>query len=127
MLLNFPTERPYVAIVRSVTDGDTLRVDIDKGMSDWTLNFPLRLNGCNAAEHSTEAGKAAKLNLTGLLPSGTKLVITTVKDYKYGGEYVADVYLPDGTDIIQKLIDEQWAAEWNGNGKAPIPPWPRTV
>jgi endonuclease YncB( thermonuclease family) len=127
MNVDFPKERPYVAIVRRVVDGDTLRVDIDKGMKDWTMDYPLRLNGCNAAEHTTEAGKAATENLTQELPVGTTVILATIKNYKYGGEYVADVYLLDGTDLVAKLINEQWVAKWNGNGKAPVPPWPRTV
>ncbi len=56
------------------------------------------------------------------------LHLAHVEDYKFGGELVADVtVLPHGANLVAELIAQQWAVIWDGNGKAPVPPWPRTV
>ena len=126
---NWPTERPHFAVVTRVVDGDTVHMDIDMDLKSWLDDYPVRLSGCNAWERSTEAGQAAKANLEKLLPVGTTVVLTTIKDYKFGGEFVAKVFLLDGTNLVEKLIAEQWLAPWDGNGKGAdhVPPWPRTV
>lgn len=124
---DWPTERPHFAVVVRVVDGDTVHCDIDMDLKAWLKDFPVRLAGCNAAEKSTPAGAAAAANLVGLLVPGTQVILTTIKDYKYGGEFIAKVWLLDGTDLVASLIAQQWLAPWDGNGKQPVPPWPRTV
>ncbi len=124
----WPTERPHNATVRSVHDGDTIKCDIDMDLRSALVNYPIRLIGCNAWELATDAGKAARDNLSALLPPGTPVVLTLIKDYKYGGEFVAKVWLGD-RDLIADLIAAQWAAPYDGTGKMTdhVPPWPRTV
>lgn len=125
----------YTALVRTVTDGDTIRCDVLMGSAtiagmscDIVLrDFPVRLRGCNAAEVKTEAGKAARDNLRAALPGGTPVTLSQVTPYKYGLELVAAVALPDGADLVGLLIKAGWAAPWDGNGKQPVPPWPRGV
>lgn len=131
MIIDWPRERPHFAYITSVTDGDTIRADIDLDLRSGYWDFPIRLAGCNAHEKSTEAGIAARDNLRTILLPGTRVVLTTIKDYKFGGEFVAKVFLieEDGslTDLVAELVAEQWLAEWDGRGTAPKPPWPRTV
>lgn len=126
---DWPQVRPHFAVVKRVTDGDTIVCDIDMDLRNWEHDYPLRLAGCNAAEHTTAGGAAAKANLTALLPVGTALILHTIKDYKYGGEFIARVFLMDGTDLVAQLIAEQWLAPWDGTGSRAdhVPPWPRTV
>lgn len=132
----------FSAKVVEVTDGDTLKLAVLLGKArgkdrDYgfhfrresgylTLRYGFRLLGCNAAEHGTEAGAAATRNLRTLLPIGTVVEILSVKNDKYS-RYDAVIILPDGTNLVSKLITEQWAASWNGLGPKPLPPWPRTV
>lgn len=123
----WPTERPHNATVLEVIDGDTIRCDIDLDLRVWIRGYSIRLLGCNAWEHDTEAGRAAKANLAALLLPGSPVVLTLVKDDKYAGRFDARVILPDGTDLIAQLIAQQWLAPWNGLGPRPLPPWPRTV
>lgn len=126
----WPTERPHFATVVRVVDGDTIHCDIDMDLRSWLKDYPVRLVGCNAWERSTEAGQAAKANLEQILTPGLQVVLTTIKDYKFGGEFVAKVWLlPDGVDLVARLIEQQWLAPWDGNGKGSdhVPPWPRTV
>lgn len=125
----WPTERPHFATVTRVTDGDTIRANIDLNLKAALTDYPVRLAGCNAWEKATEGGKAALAHLTARLPVGTKVVLTTVKDYKYGGEFIANIWLMDGTDLVAELIAAQWLAPWDGKGRGAdhVPPWPRTV
>jgi endonuclease YncB( thermonuclease family) len=127
------------SVVRSVHDGDTMRVDIFVGSlmiaaetyDVIARNRPVRLLGCNAWELGTEAGAAAQANLRALLPPGTVITLLDVVGYKYGsdGEVVASILLPDGSDLTTKLVAQQWAAPYTGAGKTSdhVPPWPRTV
>lgn len=132
MRIEWPLQRPHFAYVTAVTDGDTFRADIDLDLHMGYWNFPVRLNRCNAWERSTEAGIAARDNLRALLPVGRRLVLATIRDYKYGGEFVAEVFYfvdeeAEPVNLIDELIAQQWLAPWDGQGSAPLPPWPRTV
>jgi hypothetical protein len=40
---------------------------------------------------------------------------------------MAVVTTASGLDVATVMIEQQWAAPWDGNGKQPLPPWPRTV
>jgi micrococcal nuclease len=86
----------YNAIVRSVYDGDTIRVDIDLGCSVWLRNEPLRLYGINAPEvrgKNREAGFAARDYLREMILD-KEVIIETRKDRKGKyGRYLADIYL----------------------------------
>lgn len=129
----WPDERPHFAVVTRVVDGDTIHCDIDLDLRVGHTDYPVRLAGCNAWEVSTDAGRAARDNLIARLPVGTPVVLTLIKDYKYGGEFVAKVWLFEddstglGVDLVAELVEQQWLAAWNGRGAAPVPPWPRTV
>lgn len=128
--VDWPHERPALGIVLDVIDGDTVRMDIDLGLRSWLRKYKLRLNRSNAWEKDTEAGLAARDNLARLLPPGTVVILTMLKDYKYGGEFVGEIWLPDaGTtfNLIDELIAEEWLAPWDGRGAGPVPPWPRAV
>jgi endonuclease YncB( thermonuclease family) len=70
-------------------------------------------------------GLEARANLTLMLPVNTRVVLTSVKDDKYGGRMDAVITLADGRDLATVLVEESWAVAWNGVGKAPLPPWPR--
>lgn len=136
--MTFTLSGPHTATVRSVHDGDSIRCDIevgslmlaDEALTVVTKNRPVRLAGCNAWELSTPAGKAARDNLTALLPPGTPVTLTTVTGYKYGGsgEVVAGVTVA-GVDLVALLIADEWCAPYDGTGKMTdhVPPWPRTV
>lgn len=76
----------YKATVVSVTDGDTIRLDIDLGFNMVIHNTPIRLAGINAPETNTPEGRVAKTYLKELLPPGTELTLHSIKDKteKYG-------------------------------------------
>lgn len=117
----------YPATIESVHDGDTLTVSLDMGRHIWQLGAKHRLYGCNARELAQPGGPEAHTNLSALLPVGLVVMLTSLKPYKYGDEYMAAITLPDGTDLVSLLIADQWLAPWDGTGTKPVPPWPRTV
>jgi endonuclease YncB( thermonuclease family) len=123
----------YGAIVTGVHDGDTITVDLDLGLDTWKHDFHVRLHGGNARELKDPGGKEAGANLSALLPLGSRVVLRSHKQGrdidpdKYGGRYLATVALPDGRDLVTHLIEQQWMAPWDGNGKKPLPPWPREI
>jgi endonuclease YncB( thermonuclease family) len=114
-----------------VVDGDTvdtvLTRDVDLGFhitSRTALPFRLRLNRINTAKASSTRGKAAR-ELVVAKTSGTTVDITTIKSYKFGGprgkvaEYMAEVVLPDGTNLSDLLVAEGLAVPWDGQGERP--------
>ena len=86
----------YKAVVRSVYDGDTCRVDIDLGLHTWLHNEKLRLARINAPElrgSEREAGLKARDFLRSLI-SGQDILIETIKDRKGKyGRYLAEIWL----------------------------------
>ncbi len=110
-----------------VIDGDTIVLDLDLGFRTWLVGQSFRLAGCNAIEREAPGGPEAAAHLAELLPAGTLVTVTSVKNDKFGGRYDALVELADGTDLVQLLIRDGWAASWDGHGTKPSPPWPRVA
>lgn len=86
----------YRALVKSVYDGDTCRVDIDLGLKTWIHNEKLRLLRINAPElrgEEREEGLKARDFLRQLI-DGKEVFIETKKDRqgKYG-RYLAEIWL----------------------------------
>ncbi len=123
---------PYQALVTRVIDGDTIVCSLDLGFNVWVDSQHFRIYGCNAAERGTPAGDAAAANLRGLLPPGKSILLTSVKNDKFGGRYDAIISFSPTVgmapeDLANYLVRNQWAAAWDGTGERPVPIWPRTV
>jgi endonuclease YncB( thermonuclease family) len=122
---------PYATLAR-VIDGDSFVADVRCGM-DFGFHVYIagssrqrfRLNRCAAAPAKTESGDGARARLAELLAE--PFVLVSVGPYKYGDAWMAEVVLDDGRNVSDVMVQEQWAASWNGSGKQPLPPWPRTV
>lgn len=109
----------------SVHDGDTFTAMVDMGL-DTFRKVQCRLYGCNARERYMGGGKDAKENLEYLILD-KELKIEVVKYDKYGGRHDVKVWLPDQTELIPLLIEQDWLVAWDGKGEKPIPPWPRIL
>ena len=97
----------YRATVTAIHDADTYTLDIDLGLEAWLHNQKLRLAHANAPELPTPAGKAALVWVQHLMPVGTAVVIDTIKaqgDKEKYGRWLAQVTLPDGTDLADTMI-----------------------
>lgn len=114
----FLTPYVYLARVVSVHDADTLLADVDLGFG-VSIRMPLRLNGLNAPELSTPAGKVAAIWLQARLPAGQQILLATIKDRreKYG-RYLAEIFL-DGEPLNTALIAAGHAVAWDGHGPRP--------
>lgn len=107
---------PYVyhAKLISVTDGDTLELELDVGFK-MKLDATVRLERIDAPEMKTAAGKRAKDFITRKL-KGTHLVIETKKESGKYGRYIAKVFYhrtrKDYREILQygSLINDDMLA-----------------
>jgi micrococcal nuclease len=110
----------YNAQLVRVVDGDTVDISVDMGFH-ISQQIRVRLNGINAPETSTPAGKGAKDFLEGLLPVGTSLRCNTFKDKteKYG-RYLADLTVQGNTgdlatkSVNQTMVDAGQAIRYSG-------------
>lgn len=85
--------------VTKVRDGDTFLV---KGV-------PIRLNGIDAPEMRTQAGKAARYAVERII-AGQPLTCTLTGDRSYD-RMVGTCYLPDGKDVGEELIRQGYALD----------------
>ena len=134
-----PLRYSFPGVVVRVKDGDTLvaRVVVARAFHEtWEQERVWRLNGCNARESRdpTGGGRAATANLQALLPPGTPITVHSIKvdpytdDQTEAARYEASITLPDGTDLVQRLVADGWAAAWDGvTQPRPLPQWPRTI
>jgi len=98
-------ETPMQARIVRISDGDTAVVYLNRKFMDRSIKR-LRLRGINAEELGTPTGDAAAKFLTGLLPAGTPVVVTTYKQ-TYDRYECRLMFLKDGiaTDIADELVN----------------------
>lgn len=119
-------EWPNTKLIR-VVDGDTIDVLLTRDLGfGGTVTFPvrLRLNRINAPKDRTARGMRSHARVVEAI--GDQLIsVTTIKPYKYGGpaddlgEYMAEIHLPNGTNVSDLLVTEELAVYWNGKGPRP--------
>ena len=82
----------YNAVILHITDGDTVKLDIDVGLRIHCFDT-VRLSGINTPEMNTDLGKTSKKILERIIPVGTKVRIKTKKDRKGKyGRWLATIY-----------------------------------
>ena len=127
----------FPGTISRVIDGDTVVARILLAAAfkeEWWAERVWRLNGCNARElrDPTGGGKAARDNLASILPVGLPVTVSSIKVDPYtsalyeSARYEATVTLPGGVDLVALLVQQSWAAPWDGvTQPRPLPPWPR--
>jgi endonuclease YncB( thermonuclease family) len=105
-------------------DADTLdfELTIDIGFGRRTVGVQrVRLSGVDCWKSTSDKGRQASEYVRGILamPQNALVTVTTLKPYKYGGEYMARVTLPDGRDLSQMLLDVGLALPYDGRGPRP--------
>lgn len=115
-------EWPKSMIIR-VVDGDSFVAQLMRDMGfHGTVTFQqrLRLNRINAPDIKTVRGMEAKTAFLSMVkPSMTYVYIETVKPYKYGDEWMAEVTLEDGSNVSDELVKAGLAVYWDGSGLRP--------
>lgn len=107
--------------VTRVVDGDSLVAEVtrDLGFNGRAVFVQrLRLNRINCPPRDTAGGLAAT-DATIELVDGVTVDITTVKAYKYGDQWMAEIVLPDGRNLSDVLVTAGHAAYWDGRGTRP--------
>jgi micrococcal nuclease len=104
----------YKATVKSIYDGDTIRVDIDLGFGIIFKNQPLRLLGIDTPEVRGEErsqGLISKKFVEERIPVGSVIRIATQKDRKEKfGRYLATVfYGEDSKNLNEELVQNGMA------------------
>lgn len=108
---------PFRAVVKHITDGDTLDLLVDCGFNTYVY-LTIRIMGIDAPEkfRGTEEeralGRASEDYLRQIAPVGTPCVIRTDKDRTSFGRYSASILLPDRTDVGSAMV-ESGHAEWS--------------
>ena len=105
----------YKAIVKSVYDGDTLRVDIDLGFGVWMHDQSIRLFGINAPEIKGSArslGITSRDRLTELVLN-KEILLETIKDKKEKFGRWLGIIFQENKNINDLLIEEGFAKKYN--------------
>lgn len=104
----------YKCKVAYVYDGDSIKVNMDKGHGDWKQDWMLRLAGINTEEINSsdpvkrEKALEAKAYLETLVKPGQEIYAKSVKVDKFSNRYDCYVYLtPDGLgkSLSQMMMD----------------------
>ena len=90
----------FIGPVVSVLDGDTIEV------LHYTHPERVRLSGIDCPEKGQPYGKRAKQALSALV-FGKDVILQTHGQDKYG-RTLADVLLPDGTNVNHELVKDGW-------------------
>jgi len=117
---------PNSTITR-IIDGDsfTARVSRDLGFHGTAVfEVRLRLNRVNAPPAKTIPGTRATDYFAALVRNGAGIpsvpvLIETVKAYKFGDEWMAEVTLPDGRNVSDVMVADGMAVYWDGTGPRP--------
>jgi endonuclease YncB( thermonuclease family) len=112
---------PYLGVIDSVHDGDTVNVKLDVGF-DLTIYARVRVLGINAPELSTAAGKVARDFAQSLLGVGEQVKIVSYGWDKFGGRVDGAIQynLADPHDFATTMIDNGHAVPWDGKGTKPV-------
>lgn len=85
----------------------------------------LRLNRINCSPISTDQGSAAAAYVRRAVIPAIPVDIETFKPYKYSGpdyspgEWMAEIVLPDGSNLSDDLVVSGLALYWDGQGPRP--------
>tara|TARA_R110000868_G_scaffold409264_1_gene694459 strand:- start:798 stop:1214 length:417 start_codon:yes stop_codon:yes gene_type:complete len=114
----------YVYKPVKITDGDTIKLDVSKESPlVKKLGLSVRIKGIDTPEKAPRA-KCDKENILGqqatvfttYLIGNKELLLSEVKNDRYGGRIVANVKV-GGVDIAQELLKKGLARVYNGEKK----------
>lgn len=109
----------HAAAIDRVVDGDTVDARVDEDFHHYAL-LRFRLMGYNAPElHGFEKplGEKARDRLIDLVMFRT-VCLRTYKGDSFG-RWLCDMFLEDGTNVVDQLIREGYGVPWDGRGQRP--------
>ena len=113
--------------ITRVIDGDSFVATVSRDLGFHgvaTFGQKMRLNRINTPPAGTEIGDAATAFvlakvMPGVIGTAAVVGIETVGAYKYRDEWMAEVTLPDGSNLSDALVTAGLALYWNGQGPRP--------
>jgi endonuclease YncB( thermonuclease family) len=118
---------PFGAVVVGNSDGDSLTVVVDTGLgnllgTEQFFKIKVRLLGIDTPEMRSKALRekavAAKARVEALCPKGSQVTLTNCGKDKYG-RTDAKVFLSDGRNLGEILVEEGLAKPYSGQGDNP--------
>ncbi len=114
---------PLSAISDYVFDGDTFSARVLL-KNDSEITVRVRIRSIDAPEihgmcdSEIVLANKAKARLVQLVPKGTTVKLSHIKDDKYLGRIDADVELSDGRDVGEIMVSEKLARRYKGGHRA---------
>ena len=102
--------------VTAVGDGDSCKVLVDLGYR-VLHQTTIRLLGIDAPERGEPGWAEARDCLGRLLPLGLLVTVHTTGPDKYGGRWLGDVILADGTSVAQAMLASGLAVPYDGGAR----------
>lgn len=94
----------YKATIVDIHDGDTIRVNLDKGLTDWNIGKYVRFARINAPELLSTGGAESLAYLKELLKDQKEVYLRTNKTENYG-RLLADVYrITDDLNLNDAMV-----------------------
>jgi endonuclease YncB( thermonuclease family) len=108
--------------ITRVIDGDSFVATVTRDLGfhgTATFNQKMRLDRINAPPLSTDLGRQSAVFVMRKVIPSVVVDITTTGAYKYGDEWMAEVTLPDGSNLSDVLVAAGLALYWSGVGPRP--------
>lgn len=102
--------------VTGVTDGDSCKVLVDLGYR-VLHQTTVRLLGIDAPERGEDGWGTAREYLGRLLPPGLAVTVRTIGPDKYGGRWLGDVILADGSSVAALMLASGLAVPYDGGAR----------
>ncbi len=116
----------YDAVIKRVTDGDTVVIQANYLPKPLKPEIAVRIYGVDTPEkgfrskckEEDERGRAASDFTKAAVKASTKQQVSLLQWDKYGGRVLGDIIL-DGKSLRKMLIDQDMAREYFGDAKKP--------
>lgn len=92
------------ALVVNVTDGDTLKVELDLGLDLTRRNIRVRLLHAWAPELTEPGGPEAKAYVQSIVSPGQSVKVVSAKWDRYANRIDGEVILADGRELGELVI-----------------------
>jgi len=108
--------------ITRVIDGDSFVATVSRDLGfhgTATFSQKMRLGRINCPPKGTDVGDAATAFVVAHTTPSVVVNIETTGAYMYRDEWMAEVTLPDGSNLSDALVAAGLALYWNGQGPRP--------
>ena len=108
--------------ITRVIDGDSFVATVTRDLGfhgTATFSQHMRLDRINCPPKGTDVGDRATAFVVAKVTPGVVVDIETTGPYAWRDEWMAEVTLPDGSNLSDALVTAGLALYWNGQGPRP--------